>query len=206
MAGVAGYVFLIKKSGTSTPLTGETCSNTVGNTWVIDDTNKNVFNRTTAVTFYDNAVVIPVGDIESIDYLFGKVTFTGVKVGPITVDGAYVPLTTIAGGKEASLTMTSSVLDNTAIGNVGYHTKKQGVLDVNISSTRFYDYDEDFSVVLGARTPLVIEITPDGTKSYRGWFVVEGNDISLDIDSLEEESLTFSLDGDEVIGSNFSIN
>jgi len=206
MAGVAGYVFRVKKSGASTGFTGETASNTTGNTWVIDDTNKNLFDRSLAVNFYDNGVLIDSADIDSIDYLFGKVTFTGVKSGPITIDGSYIPLVDIASAKETTLNLTSAILDNTAINNTGYHSKTYGVHDVSVSVTRFYDYNEDFASILNARQPLVIDVTPNPNKSYRGWFVMESNEISLDIDSLEDQSISFSLDGDEVKGANFSIN
>ena len=204
MAGVAGYGFSIKKSGTSTAFTSEAMSNTAGNTWQIDDATKQVFNRDTLPTFYDNAVEIVSGDISSIDYLYGKVTFTGVKTGPITVDGDYMPMAEIAAAKEGSLNRTSAIYDDTDISNAGYHTKVSGVHDASITMSRWDDLTYTFTDVIEARTPVVIEFAPSSAKSYRGWFVSDSSGQTLDINALIDESLSFQLDGDDETGKTFS--
>ena len=204
MSGQAGYVFSLKKSGTSTSFTDEAMSNTTGNTWQIDDTVKEVFDRDTLPTFYDNTVEIDTGDISSIDYLYGRVTFTGSKTGPITVDGNYIPMSTIAGAKDGTLNRTSAIHDDTDISNVGYHTKIYGIHDVSLSLSRWDDLTHSFTDVINARTPIVIEIAPSSSKSYRGWFVSESSGQNLDLNALIDESLSFQLDGDDETGKTFS--
>lgn len=204
MSGVAAYGADIKKSGTSTSFTDEAMSNTTGNTWQIDDASKEVFDRDTVPTFYDNSVEIDTADISSINYLYGSVTFTGSKSGPITVDGDYMPMASIAGAKDVSLNRTAAILDDTDISNSGCHTKEYGIRDVSVTVGRWDDVAHTFTDILAARTPVVIEIAPTSSKSYRGWFVVSGSSGTLDINTLLEESITFELDGDDETGKTFS--
>lgn len=204
MAAVAGYGASLKKSGTSTAFTTEAMTNTSGNTWRINATAKRVWNRNSTLTFFDNTVEISSSDISSIDYLYGKVTFTGSKTGPIAVTGAYMPMATVAGAKEFSLTRTSAILDDTDLSNNGYVSKVSTIHDVSVNISRFDDLTHDFTDIIVARTPIVIELAPTSSKSYRGWFVAEGSDQSLDINALIEEGLTFQLDGDDETGKTFS--
>ncbi len=204
MAGVAGYNASIKKSGTSTAFTDEATTNTAGNTWQISDSVKEVWNRNTLPTFKDNTVSIPSGDIQSIDYLYGKVTFTGSKTGPITVSGDYMPMAEVAGAKDASLNRTSAILDDTDTGNTGYHTKVSGLHDASVTLGRFDDITHTFTDILNNRTPIVIEIAPTTNKSYRGWFISESSGQNLDLNALIDESITFQLDGDDETGKTFS--
>lgn len=204
MAGTAAYGASVKKSGTSTSFTDEAMSNTAGNTWQIDDGDKQVWDRDTVPAFEDNAVAIDSADISSIDYLYGRVTFTGVKTGPITVSGDYMPMAEVAGAKEVSLTRTSAIYTDTDTGNAGYHTKIAGLHDVAVTLSRWDDVTHAFTDIVNARTPVVIEIAPTSSKSYRGWFVAESSGQSLDLNSLIEESISFQLDGDDTTGKTFS--
>lgn len=204
MSGTAGYVFKIKKSGTSTAITSEAMSNTTGNTFQIDDTAKNVFDRTVIPVFYDTGVAIPSGDILSIDYLYGKVTFNSAPSGAVTVDANYLPLADIAGAKECSIDRTCAIYTSTDTSNVGFQTKTYGIKDVSISASRFDDVSHDFTTIMENRDVVVIEVAPDTNKSYRGFFVISDSDASLDINALLEETLNFELDGNDTAGKTFS--
>jgi hypothetical protein len=205
MAAVAGYNFYIKKSGTSTGFTDEATTNTSGDTWRLNTVAKRVFDRDTAITVYDNAVEVDAADIASIDYMFGEITFTGAKSGPITVDGSYMPLTSIAGAKDVTLMRTRSLLDSTDIDNSDYRTKEYGgIQDITISASRWFDVDYTFHDILEARTPVVIDYTPDGTFFYRGWFLSDSVGDSANINELLEESLSFQLAGSTIDGASFS--
>lgn len=199
-----GYQISIKKSGVSTSFTGEACSNTTGNTYQIDDTNKRVFDRDVTPTFYANGVAILPAAIASIDYLYGKVTFTGSETEPITVDGAYMPMFEVAGCKEGTLNRTSAIHDYTDTSNVGYHTKMTGLHDVTITVGRFDDISHAFTDLIVSRTPFVIEFSPAPTKTYRGWFICENSGQNLDLNALIEESLSFQLAGNDELGKTFS--
>ena len=201
---LSGYGATVKKSGTSTAFTGEATTNTSGNIWQITDDAKEVFDRDVVPDYYDNAVPIVVGDIASIDYLYGIVTFTGAKTGPITVDGSYMPMAAVACAKDVNLNRTSTVLDDTCLGNAGYHTKLAGIHDASVTLGRWDDLTFTFTALIAARVPIVIEIAPDTNKSYRGWFLAESSDQNLDLNALIEESISFQLDGDDTTGKTFS--
>ena len=204
MSATAGYLAKVRKSGVSTSFTGEATVNTSGNVWRITDTVKRVWDRATVPTFFDDSVAIDVADISSIDYLFGEVTFTGVKVGPITVTGSYMPMSLVAGAKSVTLDRASVIHDSTDFSNAGAHEKITGMKDASSSMSKWFDIGYVFSDILSARETVMIEITPDDTHIYRGWFIPESVGLSLDITALLEESVSFQLDGGIVAGASFS--
>lgn len=202
--GAPGYLASIKKSGTSTPFSDEGMTNTTGNVWQITDSAKEVFDRDTLPDFFDNGVPIPTNDIVKIDYLYGRVTFTGIKTGPITVDGDFFPMTEVAGAKDAALNRTSAIHDDTDTSNQGAHTKISGLHDISLTLGRWDDVSHSFTDIINNRVPVVIEYAPSPSKSYRGWFVAESSGQTLDLDALLEESISFQLDGDDEEGKTFS--
>lgn len=204
MSGVAGYGATVKKSGTSTGFTDEDMSNTAGNTFQIDNTAKQVFDRDATLTFYEDAVEIPATDIDSINYLYGKVTFNTTKTGAITVDGNYMPMSVVAGAREVTLNRTCQILDDTDLSNSGFHTKQYNMQDVAVTIGRFDDIQYAFTIILENRDSCVIELAPSAAKSYRGWFVVESSGLTLDINALLDESISFTLDGDDTIEKTFT--
>ena len=206
MTGTVGYQAKFRKSGTSTSFTGETMTVVTGNTYQIDTESKQVWNRLSTFTFYEDSVEISSSDISSIDYLFGKVTFSTSKTGSITVDGDYLPTALIAGGYEATMNRTNQLFTSTDQSNVGFETKELGIKDVNITVSRFDDLSGDFVTILNSGTPIVVEFAPVSTKVYRGWFILSGKDQNLDINALIEDTLTFDLSGDDEEGKTFSRN
>jgi len=75
--GYAGYLAEIKQVGTPVPFTDETMSLVTGLTYAIDDTTKELWNKDVPIVVSDNAVPVATVDIESIDYLYGRITFVG---------------------------------------------------------------------------------------------------------------------------------
>lgn len=199
----AGYLTTVKRGGTSTAFTGEPASLVSGKTYQIDDATKRVWDRTVTPTVYDNASPVDSANIESIDYLFGKVTFVAgyTVTGPVTIDGSYIPMQVVAQANSYNLNQSSTVLDKTdyetAQANDGYHSRQLGLHDVNVTITRFHDVTKTFADLLANRTPILIEIRPGGSGDYfRGWFVPESVNASGDLDALEQEELSFQLDDD----------
>jgi len=178
-----------------------TLSNTSGNTWQIIDTSRRVWDTEVALTFEDNGVPIAAADISSTDYLFGTVTFTAAKTGPITVSGNYIPLVDIAGAKSYSLSMSADILDGTTIpgatANGGFRQKCYGLRDVSVSIPRWEELDDTFHDAWLAKNKVIIDIQPGGAGSiFRGWFAIEGEPSAGDVDQLEERTPTFQLAGD----------
>jgi hypothetical protein len=121
-----------------------------------------------------------------------------------------MPVTDIAGAKDYTLNIGSTILDVTDLAttnsNGGYRTKKYGLLDASVSLTRFDDISQTFYDVLANRETVVIEINPArGDQYIRGWFKLESDGLSGDVNGLEEESLTFQLSAGNEVDKSFSI-
>lgn len=199
--GTAGYNTVIKRSGTSTAFNGETMSATaVTNQYQIDDTTKEVWDRSTTPTFYEDSVEIPSSDIESIDYVFGKVTFATSKTGSITVDGDYFPTNVIAQANNYSIDQSIDLQDNTdyetAQSNGGYRTYQGILYDVSVSVGRYDDLNNLFHDDWDTQSPVVVEIQPGGGTNdiFRAYCLIESANKSGDVESLEEQDISFQID------------
>ena len=205
--GQAAYNTVIKKSGTSTSFTDEAMSNVSGNTFKINDVNKQIWDRTVVPTFEEDAVPISASDVLSIDYLFGEVTFATSKSGAITVSGNYIPTSDVIGANSYTLNCSSNLLDESnfkdAQSNNGFRNRCYGMHDVVLSLSRFFDLTKTYVTPWLDRTIVLIEIQPgNGNEVIRGWYKIETDVISGDVSALESEAISFQLDGD--INSAFS--
>ena len=195
------YQFDVKKSGTSTAFTDEAMSLVSGNTFKIDDSVKEIFDRDATFTFEDNAVAIPEGDIDSIDYLAGTVTFTSSKSGPITVTGNYIPVTQALCVSSGSLDFSKSLVEDSNIKNIGangWKSRNSTLKDLSISLTSFNDLQKVVANHIFNREVVLVEITLgfNDPQLIRGWFVVESNNWTGGVTDLEGEEISLQLDGD----------
>jgi len=202
--GFAGYQAKILQQGTSTAMTDESMTLVSGKTFTIDDDTKEIFDRNQTLTFDDAAVLVPEADIESVDYLFGTVTFTAghTVTEPITVLGNYWPVVAVAGASSYTLTQTADTKQTTdfavAQANGGFHTFLPGLRSVALELTGFYDLTNGFLVDLKAGTEVVVEINADGLGEAsgsvaRGFFKIITHGQSGDVGALEEETVEFRL-------------
>ena len=200
--GYAGYMAEILIVGTTTGFTGESMTLVSGKTYRIDDTAKEIWDRTVALVIHDNAVPVAAVDIESVDYLFGKVTFTaGYSVtGPITANsGSYYPTAALGCAQSYTLTMTTDAIDetcfNTAQANSGRRIFAAGLKTVSLEISGVYSPADDFKTVLADRAEVIIEVDPTGSNDSvaRGFFKLSTQGQSGAVGALEEESLTFNL-------------
>lgn len=194
--GVATYTTTIKKSGTSTSMTGEATTLISGTTYGIDDAIKDLFDRDQTFVVKDGGTPIATTDY-TIDYLRGRVTLDSAPGGAVTIDGYYLPLATLAGANTYDLTVTPAILDTTDIADSGWMTNKQGLIDVAFSASRFDDLTTDYRDHLVDGDTVVIEIiSGGGAEIIRGWFNVSGVAGAGDLEGLEEQNLSFELNGD----------
>lgn len=199
--GFAGYKVTLKKSGSSTVMTDEATTLISGKTYQISNSAKRVMNRAVAVVVEDNGSPVSAVNIESIDYLFGRVTFVGGYTvnGAVTITGAYLPMSTIAKANSYTLTQTTNPIDNSVFevvqANEGYRTYEAGLKTVSLALKGVYDSSNAFEDLLEDRAECVIEINPDGTGASiaRGWFKPMMTGQQGDVGELEEQSLNFSL-------------
>ena len=199
--GFAGYSAKILKVGTSTTLTDEAMSVVSGKTYQITDSAKRVLNRAVAVTVEDNSVTVSAANIESIDYLFGRITFVSsyTPTTPITISGAYYPMATVGCANTFSLTQTANANDVTcpseAQSNSGHRVFDYGLKNVSVELSGIYNASNAFRALLAARTEIILEINPDGNGKTvaRGFFKPTKTGQSGDVGDLESESITFNL-------------
>lgn len=198
--GFAGYEVLLKITGSPTAMTDESMTLVTGKTYQIDDATKRILARTVTITVEDNAVPVAAADIESYDYLFGKVTFVSsyTPTGPITISGSYLPTTAIAGSKSFTLTQTADAIDETTIplaqANNGHMIYDYGLKTVAMDITGLYALSNGFRANLISRNEFIVEISPDnGLAMARGYFRFTSQGQSGDVGALEEETINLVL-------------
>lgn len=200
--GFAGYVASIKASGTPTAMTGAPMTQVVtSKTYVIADATRNVWDYTKTLTVKDNGAPVAASNIESIDWLFGRVTFkaTYVVTGPVTVDGFYMPIAEVSRANSFTLTQTAETVDRTDYAithaNDGYRVFDPGLRTISLELGGFYDSADAVWEILEGRQEVVIEINPDGSgmSLARGIFKLVTRNQSGDVGALEEQTRTFNL-------------
>jgi len=200
--GFAGYVATLKRAGTSTAMTGEAMTQ-VGatQTWRVTAAAKNVWDRSAAFVVKAGGTPVAANNIESIDYLFGRVTFVSgyTPGGAVTVDGAYLPLQTVGCSNGFTLTQTANAIDETCMDtaklNDGFRVFDYGLKTVSLELEGIYRSANDFLTLLTARQELIIELSPDGggLVTARGFFRASATGQSGDVGDLEQENITFNL-------------
>lgn len=206
--GTPGYCATILKEGTPVNATSEAMSLVSGQTYQIDNSAKEIWDRNATITVYDNAVD-QTSEVESYDYLFGKVTFksTYTVTGPVTIDVDYIPVVAFGKGQSFTLNQTTDPLDqsdfSTTCANNGFRITGHGLRTVNLDIEGIFDTGEDFIQELKDRNELILEINPDGNKKSlaRGFFRLTSVSQSGNVGDNEIESVTFSLN---VPSSDFS--
>ena len=198
--GFAGYLADIKKSGTATVADGEDMTLVSGKTYSIDDTAKEVWDRSDTVVVYD-AAVDKTAEIASINYLFGQITFksTYTVTGDVTCDISYFTPVAIGGGNSYTLGMTAAVKDTsdfvTTQANGGYRTFLPGLRTVTLEVGGIFNATEAAMADLAARNELMIEVDAagDGSSIARGFFKIMGTGQSGAVGAVEDEVTRFVL-------------
>lgn len=202
--GFAGYNADIFKTATSgTAFTTEAFTLVSGKTYRITDATKDMWNRAGTFTFFDNAVAVDAADIESVDYLFGQVTFASAYTvtGPITATGSYLAKSLVAKGRSFTLTQSMEPIQTsdfeTAQGNNGHHTYIAGLKTVELEVGSVYAVSNGWRAALNSRSEFIIEIAPVGTGGTeslaRGFFKITQQNQQGDVGALEEETVNFVL-------------
>jgi hypothetical protein len=202
--GKPAYLALIKKSGTPTAMVGEAMSLVSGKTYQITNSAKRVLSRTVSVIVLDDGDPVDLADIVSVDLFRGRVTFDAgyAIIGAITISATYIPMAELTGAYSYELQIGGDVMDDTDFErsrNDGpFRTKIYGLIDVTVSLGRHSELDYLFQDAKMEREVVLIQINPGGIadSGYIGWFVVESVGQSGDVGALEDESISFNLDGD----------
>lgn len=218
VGAAAGYLTTIKKGGTPVSTSAEATTNVSGKIYQVTDTAKRVIDETVTgestydyITVNDDGSPVASSNILSIDTLFGIVTFTSGYsiVGAITLDYDYIPLADVAQAHAFDLSMSADVRNATdyatAAANSGTRVNKIGMIDRQLSLTRFEDIAHTFKTLLLGRTLCLVEIsTTNGLLTFRGWFYVSTQGNAGAIDALEDQTIEFVLAGRSVTNFSYS--
>lgn len=201
----AGYEAVLYVSGTSTAMVDEACSLVSGKTYQITDATKRLLDPDVAIVVEDNGASVDAADIQSIDLLFGKVTFASgyTPTGPITISANYLPLAIYGMVRSFSIQLSRSVYDSSVMDGVSDHRQKKiGLKDASgsIGALDFGDTQLDDDTIeerFTSGTPFILAFGPEGDVSnsanLRVRVLLETMEVSGEVDALVDDSLSFAL-------------
>lgn len=209
--GVAGYNAIIKKGGTPTAMVAEAMSLVSGQIYQVTAATKRVLSWANAITVFDNAVD-HTADVESIDYLTGKVTFASgyVVTGPVTITGSYLPMAQIAKGRSFNLRQSVTQNDETgyddAQGNGGFRIFEEGLRQVSLELGGIFNATAAWAAAAATRGVVYVEVDLDasdaGKNVFRGFFKIMTTSQSGNQGDVESQTVQLQLwvpDGDLVL-------
>lgn len=200
MTATAAFNTVVKATGTSTTMTTEACSNVSGQVYQVTSASKRIIDPTSALTVYDDGVEVAAADIESIDFLFGKITFDGAYTvnGAVTVTGKYLPLSTIAQAREFSFTDGNDLPDCTVFQDTTHkYTQALQSLSMTLGllevvGTVYDGGTRSFRSVLANGEVVVVEIDIGGSGTlFRSMAIAENVSAGATVSDLVTESLQF---------------
>lgn len=181
-------------------MTGEATTLVSGKTYQVTAAARRLLDFNTPLVVKDNAVD-HTADVISVDYLNGTVTFASAYtvVGPVTIDGKYVPTVVIAGGRTTSLTQTAAEIDlttyETAQANDGWRIFKQGLKTVQMEVGGVFAEANQHIQKLATRGMIVVDVSPDNSTDtiFRGFFKRTQHSQQGEVGALEENTLNLTL-------------
>lgn len=200
--GVAGYNAVIKKSGTAVTMTAEACALVTSKTYQVTDTTKRLISWADTLVVLDNAVD-KTADVESVDYLTGKVTFGAAYTvtGPITVTGKYMPLTQIAKGRSFNLRQTVTEIDETgyddAQANNGFMVYANGLKSVSLELGGIFASSATWPALAATRGIVYVQVDLDasnpGKNIFSGFFKIMSTRQSGNQGDVESQTVQLQL-------------
>lgn len=196
-----GFRANVRRSGDPEAFEDEPMEQEDGQTYIISDATKSIWNWEADFVVEDGAAVVDDSNIREIDFLFGRVTFVdGYEVsGPITVSGEYKPSSVFGCANNVSLTQNAeAVLDSCfeiTQEEEGFNTYRSGLKDVSAELSGIYRESNDFFELLKQNEQIVVEIDWEGNGETvsRGIFTVQSTSQSGDVGQNEEYTANFSL-------------
>lgn len=214
--GVSGYAADLKKSGSLTTFAAEAMTLVSGKTYRITNAAKEVWASQGTFQVFDGVTDVTV-QVESYDYLFGRITFLGsyTVLGAVTITSSaagsgYYPLSTFGKARDFNLTQTANALDTsdyqTVQANGGYRTHSAGLRNVSLELSGIFNNSDDWDTQLATRSRVLIEIDPAGDtySKARGWFYITDVNQDGSVGDNENESVTFSLNTEDADAVPFS--
>lgn len=197
MPSTAGRLALVKLSGTPTAFTGEaTTVLTTDKVYQISDATKQVWDPTATITVKDGGTPVNTGtDPYTINRLTGTVSFTNTAARTITIDGTYLPMTTIAKTKEVLYMTGRENLDDTTFDSNGWEESIQGRGVASATLGRNWEYVSGLvlqtAIVNGSLIALEIYDNRNGTPVLM-WARATKQAQTAAVKSIVSEALDFA--------------
>jgi hypothetical protein len=210
---IAGHTTRIKVSGVAVAVTAEATTSLGGGVYQVTSTSRRIWDPSAAITVKDGGVAVSAANY-TFDYLFGKVTFSVLPAGAVTVDGSYLPVATLAEVKSFNFSGAADLLDTTTFDSAGSKTKTKGLKDASGSLTMLSTPLDDIDPVTGGVQTLNDVFTGGtvkvleallGTVYLRAFVVFESLEESAAVDGLVETTANFQT-SPQALGAAFSID
>jgi len=187
---LAGKKAKINIYGDSIAFVDESTSSSDDIIYSIDDSNKNVWSKNGNIVVKDGGVVVSGG--YSLDRLSGKVIFDSADSRVITISGDYLSLGVLGCAYEYDYSIDGDNQESTCFDSE-YIGREQGLLDLSVSISKFYDINHFLIDELVSDSDFVIELFSDGSSDFdiRCWCKLSSNNPSASVDGLVEESIDF---------------
>lgn len=206
MTAIAGYACLVRKSGTSTAITAESCASiSVGSTaFQVTDSTKRVIDPRADFNFKDGSTTIAYSNILSLDFLNGRVSFSAAVAGALTFNGSFLPITTssdiILETKSFSLGQSVDLQDATVLtgsttnyAHVRVPTLKDVTLSVDSLSTATLLGSLSSAMFNGQ--PVITEVFfgDQNTPRFRGFMQIDSISNAEAVDGLMDTTVDFKV-------------
>jgi hypothetical protein len=198
-----GYQCSLGVTGASTTFTTQGFTNLGTDRWQITSAARRIWNPAVTVDFFDNGVPIDPSDIDTIDYLFGIVTFEASTAfaGPITATGEYFPTHTITEGHYFTIVAERDMLDDTVFGDTA-HSRQGTIIDATGEIQIYEIFETDYDGGAGEvilhdlwenETPCVFtfNLNSGATCQYRVLAIITELNIDAGVGDLIEGTISF---------------
>lgn len=196
---IAAHSTTVKVSGVAVAVTGEACTDLGSNVFQITTSARRIMDPSVTPVVKDGGVAVS-SALYSVNYLFGKVTFTAPPGGAVTIDYSYLPVAAIAAVKGFSVSVDNGLNEATTFDSSGARKRHKCLSDHSGSLQMLSLPIEDIDPVTGGTqtladvfnngTPKLLEL---GLGSYflRSWIILGQLEVGAAVEGLVESTVSF---------------
>jgi hypothetical protein len=197
----------VKIGGTPTSFSNEACTKVTANTvYQITDATKRVLDPNTALTVEvdadgpgGGAYATAAPSTYTVDYMFGKVTFTADQGSAATVriSGKYIPVSiALIEGTDFEVEDMGDLVEKTVFGDTArsrFLTLQDASGSFSVISSLSSTYNATtLRALMRAGTPVLLEYRPGGSTAYwRAWVLLSDGSEKASVDGRIEGSMKF---------------
>jgi len=136
-----------------------------------------------------------------VNYVQGIVTFASTVSGAVTGDVEYLTASSIAEGREWSLTVDRDMFEISTFDSGGWREFQQNVNGAQASVGRYWSTGGlgggDFFDRINADTDCILEMYPSSTAGdkYEAYAYITADSVAVAVDGIVGEAIDFTIDG-----------